>query len=305
MAIGMITNLQGDMRESLMSVLKDTSPLGGNWLVGNLGTSTALQTLHQWPTFSVARPTSVTGKAEGADGTVVDLTAPVKSSNYTSILARVVQVSGTDRAVSTSTNEDPLAFQKRIALKKLNADMEYALVNGAGPTAGTSGVASVMAGLIGVITTNYSARTSGTSWTVAQLEDMLQVSWDAVGTEFVANTLLVPMCIKRRISGFTTNVTNYVSETDKLYRNISTYEASTGVVTVVPHKDVAKTAGAVAIFAIRPELFRMAFLKGREPGWQEFGRTGDAEKGQYLTEMTMESLAEKACVYQVGFATEQ
>jgi hypothetical protein len=48
----------------------------------------------------------------------------------------------------------------------------------------------------------------------------------------------------------------------------------------------------------------MAFLKGREPAWQEFGRTGDAEKGQYITEMTMESLGEVACVYQSGFATE-
>jgi hypothetical protein len=304
MAIGMITNLQGDMRESLMSILKDTSPLGGNWCVGNFGTSTALQTYHQWPTFSVARPTSVTGKAEASDMAVADLTAPVKSGNYTSILARPVVVSGTDRAVATSTNEDPLAFQKRIALKKLNADMEFALINGAGPTAGTSGVASVMAGLIGVITTNYSALTSAVSFVAARLEDILQVSWDAVGNEFVANTLLVPICIKRKISGFTTNVTQYTTETDKLYRNISTYEASTGVVTVVPHKDVAKAAGTASVFAIRPDLFKMAFLKGREPAWQEVARTGDADKGQYITEMTLESLAEKACVYQKGFMIE-
>jgi hypothetical protein len=302
MAIGMTSLLQGDMRESLMSVLKDTSPLGGNWLTGNLATSTALQTYHQWPTFSVARPTSVTGKAEGADGTVVDLTAPVKSGNYTAILARVVQVSGTDRAVSTSTNEDPLAFQKRVALKKLNADMEYNLVNGSAAAVGTSGVAATMAGLAGVISTNYSARASGVSLSTTTLEDILQVSWDAVGNEYVANTLLVPMCIKRRISGFTTNVTNYVSETDKLYRNITTYEASTGVITIVPHKDVNHSAGnTTALFAIRPELFRIAFLKDRDPKWQEFGRTGDAEKGQYITEMTMESLAEKAGVYTTGF----
>jgi len=302
MAIGMTSLLQGDMRESLMSVLKDTSPLGGNWLVGNLATSKALQTYHQWPTFSVARPTSVTGKAEGADATVVDLTAPVKSGNYTAILARVVQVSGTDRAVSTSTNEDPMTFQKRVALKKLNADMEYNLVNGATAAVGTSGVAATMAGLAGVISTNFSARASGVSLSTTGLEDILQVSWDVVGSEFVANTLLVPMAIKRRISGFTTNVTNYVSETDKLYRNISTYEASTGVVTIVPHKDVNKTAGSVALFAFRPELFKMAFL--REPQYQELGRTGDAEKGQYITEFTLESSGEKHAVYQTGFRTD-
>jgi hypothetical protein len=45
-------------------------------------------------------------------------------------------------------------------------------------------------------------------------------------------------------------------------------------------------------------------LKGREPAWQEVARTGDADKGQYITEMTLESLAEKACVYQKGFMIE-
>jgi hypothetical protein len=300
MAIGMSSLLQGDMRESLLSVLKDASPLGGNWLVGNLGTDKALQTYHQWPTFNVARPTSVTGKAEGADAVIADLTAPVKSGNYTCILARVIQVTGTDRAVSTSTNEDPMTFQKRVRLKQLNADMEYNLVNGSTAAVGTSGVAATMAGLAGCISTNFSAAASGVSLSTTRLEDILQVSWDTVGSEFVANTMLVPMAIKRRISGFTTNVTNFASNTDSLYRNITTYEASTGVVTIVPHKDVVHGTGAnTAVFAIRPDLFKIAFL--REPLFQELGRTGDADKGQYLVEFTLESFAEKASVYQTGF----
>jgi hypothetical protein len=305
MAIGMSTYLQGDMRESLLSILKDVSPLGGNWLMGNLGTSTALQTLHQWPVFNLSRPTSVTFKAEGADLTVTDLTAPTKSSNSTAIVARPVQVTGTDRAVSVSTNEDPLAFQKRVALKLLNSDMEYVLINGAGASVGTSGVARQLAGLVGVISTNISARTSGTSFTVTELENLLQLSWDTVGSEYVANTLLVPMAIKRRISGFTTNITNFASDTNKLYRNISTYEASTGVVTVVPHKDVAKAAGSLAVFAINPSMYRVAYLKGREPAYMEIAKTGDADKGQYLTEFTLESLAERTSVKQTGFAIEQ
>lgn len=303
MAIGMQTYDQGDKRESLLSILKDTSPLGGNWLVGNLGTSTALQPLHQWTTYHVSRPTSVTPKAEGVDATVVDHTAPSKSQNYTAILHRVVQVTGSDQSVEPANGYDPMTFQKRVALSQLNADMEFSLLRGTGgPSAGLSGIARGMAGIDGVISTLITARASGTSFSTTELEDIFQDSWDQVGSEYVADTLLVTMSIKRKISGFTTNVTNYISETDKLYRNISSYEASTGVITIVPHKDMRNTAGTTTVYAIKKDMFRMAFLRNREPKWVPLAKTGDADKGMYITEFTLESLGEKHAVRRTGYA---
>lgn len=292
---------QGDMRESLLSILKDTSPLDGNYLVSKLGTSTALQPLHQWTVYHLSRPTSVTYRAEGADATVVDLSAPTKSNNYTAIISRVVQVTGTDQAVATANGENPLAFQKRQSLKLLSADMEYSLLNGAGPSAGVSGVARGMAGIDGVISTNVTARSSGTSMSVTELEDIVQESWDEVGASYVADTMLVTMGIKRKISGFTTNITNYVNETDKLFRNISVYEGSAGMVTIVPHKDVRNTAGTTTVYAIKPEMFRMAFLKGRQPKWESLAKSGDADKGHYITELTLESLGQRHAVKRTGY----
>jgi hypothetical protein len=293
---------QGDKRESLLSIMKDTSPLDGNYLVSKLGTSTALQPLHQWTVFHLSRPTSVTARIEGADATVVDHSAPTKSDNYTAILSRVVQVTGSDLAVSPANGENPLAFQKRQALRLLSADIEFALLNGtAAKNAGSSGVARQMLGIDGSISTNVTARSSGTSMSVTELEDIIQQSWDQVGASYVADTLLVTMGIKRKISGFTTNVTNYVNETDKLYRNISVYEGSSGMVTVVPHKDVRNTAGTVTVYAIKPDMFRMAFLKGRQPKWEALAKSGDADKGFYLTELTLESLGEKASVKRTGY----
>lgn len=292
---------QADKRESLLSILKDTSPLKGNWLVGNLGTSTATQPLHYWTTFSVARPTSVTTVAEGADATIVDHSVPQKSSNYTAILRRVVQVTGSDQAVEPAAGYDPMTFQKRVALSQLNADMEFMLLNGGGPSAGASGIARGAAGIDGVISTNVTARSSGTSFSTTELEDIFQESWDGVGSEYVADTLLVTMGIKRKISGFTTNITNYVNETDKLYRNVSTYEASTGVVTVVPHKDIRNTAGTTTVYAIKKDMFRMAFLRGREPKWVPIAKTGDADKGMYITELTLESLGQVTSVKRTGY----
>lgn len=294
---------QGDKRESLLSIMKDTSPLDGNYLVSKLGTSTALQPLHQWTVFHLDRPTSVTAKAEGFTPAAVDLTAPSKSDNYTAILHRVVQVTASDQAVSPANGENPWAFQKRQALRLLSADMEYSLLNGTGSkNAGSSGVARQMIGIDGAISTNVTARSSGTSMSITELEDIIQESWDAVGSSYVADTLLVTMGIKRKISGFTTSVTNYVNDTDKLYRNISVYEGSSGMVTVVPHKDVRNTAGTTTVYAIRPEMFRMAFLKGRQPKWEALAKTIDGDLGMYVTELTLESLGEKSSVKRSGYA---
>jgi hypothetical protein len=304
MAIGLITYQDASRRESLLSILKDVSPLGGNYLVENLGTSVARNTLHEWPTYYQSRPTTVSAVVEGADATVVDLTAPVRSNNITAIISDVVKVSGTERAVAVATNQDPYAFQKEKSLMRMNAKMEFALLNGtsSAKASGASGVARGMAGIDGVISTNVTALSSGTSLSVDIFENILQLSWNQVGNEYVADTIICPMGLKRKISSFTTNVTNYVNETDKLYRNISVYEASTGVVKIVPHKDVRNVSGSVTLYALRLDTFKMAFLENREPQFVELAKTGDYEFGQYITEMTLESYAEPASVKVTGFA---
>ena len=300
MPIGLITYDDQSRRESLLSILKDVSPLGGNYLVENLGTSVARNTLHQWPVYNQTRPTSVTNTIEGAEATVVDLTAPTKSDNITAIISEVVTVSGTERAVTVATNTDPLAFQKEKSLKRLSAKMEYSLVNGT-KASGASGVARQMAGIDSVISTNATALSSGTSLSVDRLEDLLQLSWNEVGQEYVADTILCPMGLKRKISTFTTNITNFVNETDRLYRNIAVFESNLGIVRIVPHKDVRNTAGSTTLYALRMDTYKMAFLEGREPQFQELAKGGDYDKGQYITEFTLESYAQRASVKATGF----
>lgn len=301
MPIGLGSYQDSSRREDLISLLKDISPLGGNYLYANLGSTEAKQTLHEWPVLHIARATSVTFKAEGATATVVDHTAPSRSNNITGILARVVQVTGTETEVATATNRDPMSHQKEIAMKQLVQDIEYALVNGA-YASGSSGVARGMAGLNGVISSFVTARASGTSMSVTELEDIMQSVWDNVDGGFVGKTLLVPMGVARKISGFTTNVTNYVNETDKVYRNIKTFQGSTGEVKIVPHKDVNKGAGTAHVYLINEDMYRVAYL--RKPAWKQLASTGDYELGQYITELTLESLAEKSSAKRTGYRVE-
>lgn len=293
------TYTDNSRREDLLSILRDVSPLGGNYLVGNLGTSVARNTLHEWVTYNQSRPTVVTFSVEGAEATYTSLSTPVRSNNITAILTETVRVSGTERAITTAINQDPFAFQKEKALMRMNAKMEFAVLNGA-YASGNASTARGMAGIDACISTNI-VNKSVASLSINGLEDVLQLSYDQVGMEYIADVVLVPMVLKRKISTFTTNITNYVNETDTLYRNISVYDSSFGQVRIIPHRDVKAASNSIHLYALRMDTFKIAFLEGRQPSFVELPATGDYSNGQYITEMTVESLAERASVKSYGW----
>ena len=294
-----------DKRESLLSILKDVSPNVDNYFVTNLKTApAATNTLHEWGTYNTARPTSFTAVIEGADPTYTDNTGPTRTANVTAIVSEPVMVSGTMQSISTITGEDPLAFQKSEALKRLKAKMEWATINGVLAT-GSSGVGRQLLGFDGMISTNVTGLASGASFTETELNNILQDSYDQVGSEYIADLLVCPMVIKRRVSSFNTLNTRVVSATDKkLDAEVRVYDAQVGqTVMIIPHKDVRAAAGTLTVYALREETWAHAFLKGREPEWQELAMTGDAKRGQYITEFTVVGFAQRASAKRTGYNT--
>jgi hypothetical protein len=305
MAFGLQSYDDGSRRESLLSILKDVSPNTDNYFVSNLGKApAATNTLHQWTTYYTARPTSNDDVIEGAEASYDDLGQPVKTENITAIKSAPVRVSGTERAISTATGEDPYAFQKGEALKRLKSKIEYSTINGS-KASGSSGVARGMTGFDGMISTNVTARASGTSFTETELNDIMQDSWDQVGAEYVADLLVTPMVIKRRIAGFTSNLTrNIDASTKKLTNEIRVYDSQVGqTVMIIPHKDVRKAAGTLTVYALREDTWKHSFLTGREPFWEELAKDGDRDNGQYLTEFTVVGYAQRASAKRTGYAT--
>jgi len=302
--ISVISYDDGSRRESLLSILRDVSPNTDNYFVSNLKkAANATNTLHEWVTFNTARPTSITFASEGAAASYSALTSPARTSNITAIVTRPVRVTGTERAIAVATGEDPYVFQKAEALKMLKADMEYAIVNGT-RVSGASGTARGMTGIDGCISTNLTARNSGTSFSEVEFNDIMQESWDAVGSAYVADLLVCPMVIKRRISGFTTNTRNIEAKEKRLTSEVQVYDSQVGKsVMIIPHKDVRSTAGTLTVYALREDTYAMSFLTGREPQWHELAEDGDRSNGQYLTEFTLVSYAQRASVKRTGYAT--
>jgi hypothetical protein len=300
---GLGTDNQLDDRESLLSILRDVSPNTDNYLTSNLGRAPdATNVLHSWPVYNTARPTSLTFTLEGADATYSDLDTPTLTNNYTAVITEPVLVTSSAKAVKVATGEDPLVFQKTQALKRLKAKMEWATINGTA-AAGGCGVARGFNGIALMISTGLTVRDTNTSFTEVELNDIMQDSWNQVGSEYIADILLCPMVISRRVSGFTANLTRMQDAKDKrLDSQVRVYGSQVGKdIMIIPHKDVRTANTSGHVFALREDLWKYSFLSGQEPRYEELAKTGLADKGQYVVEMTLVSFAQRASCHRVGY----
>lgn len=269
-------------------------------LVTLFGTSTAEQTYHQWLTFNVSRPTSNVARIEGADASYGDLTQPTRVGNITQIITKPIRVSRTERRVSVAGMSDPYIFQKAEGLRALKLDMEYAILNST-TASGSSGVARSMVGVDASITSVVTARNSGTSFSEQELNDMASDAWYTVNGDKVFDTVLCTMKIKQAIAGFSGNSTRYIDASERrLVKDILEYTSSAGAHVVLPHRDIRQSAGTVTVLGIREDAYKVAYLD--KPMFEELDKTGDADKGQWVTELTLEYQDQRSSLKRTGYA---
>ncbi len=305
MAFGKQTYSSSDeMRESLLSILKDVSPNEDNYFVSNLGVgSPATQKTHEWNLYYVDRASSVDPEVEGAETSYPDLTVETRSSNVTTILDAPVKLSRTRASIAMVSGEDAMGVEKERALKALKSEMEYATINGS-YAAGSSGVARQLTGIDGCISTNVTAWGSARSFTEKDLNDIIQTSWDKVGASYVIDVIACPVVIKRRVAGFGTNLTRTIpAEGKKLTQEVRVYDSEVGqTVKIIAHKDIRKTDGTLTVLGLREDHFEHSYLVNTgEPHWEDRAKSGDFEAGVYITEFTLVSYDERASVKTTGW----
>lgn len=307
MAVGKNTYTgASEMRESLLSIMKDVSPNEDNYFMSNLPKGpVATNTYTEWNTFYEARPTSVTASIEGGTTSYADLTAEGRTGNYTVIKDEPIRVSRTKASIAMVTGEDAVAKEKERGLKRLKANMEWLTINGT-LAAGSSGVARGMSGIDQCISTLVTGHASGQSFTEGILNDMVQDSWTQVGSDYVANMIAAPVVIKRRIASFGTNLTRNMNASEKrLTQEVRVYDSEVGpTVMVIAHKDIRAAAGTLTVYALNDQTFAHSFLvNSGEPHWEERAKDGDNVNGVYITEFTLASFAQRANVKRTGFST--
>lgn len=300
MPIGLITPMdQGktmieDVTSLITNVSYSTTPF-----LSSLAESQATNTLHSWLTDSYASSAD-NAQIEGNDMSFTDATVPSRSPNIVQLFQKDVRVSNTEQRVAHYGMADPYTYQLNKKLVEMARDMEKALV--AGTTAsGSSGVARRMNGAIALITTNKTARNSGTSLSETEFNDILQGIYDS-GTDISVDKAFTGASLKRVISGYTAGSTKFTnSDGNKLYNTFSVYESDFGVVTVYLEREVPTTAGNKGILLVDSSKWRIAYLTDGRPQHIPLATIGSAKRGMLEAEATLEALNEASSAYRVGY----
>lgn len=260
-----------------------------------IGESVANNTLHEWQTDTLD---SVGDNAfyENSDATVVDLDQPDRATNVVQMFRKVVSVSDTESAIPHYGMGDPFVYQTEKKMSALRRDMERAAIVGT-RASGSSGVARRMDGAIALISSNKTARTSGTSFAKSEFDALLKSIYDG-GTDATADLVLVGSYLKLVIDGFSTKVTQNAPAQE--YRDgwtTETYVSAFGTHNIVLSREVPSTG----VLAVDTSKWRKAYLVNRAPKMVALAKTGSSTKGMIEAEMTIEALNEKSSAYRSGY----
>jgi hypothetical protein len=291
-------------REDLTDVIYDISPTETP-LLNTLARTKATAVFHEWQTDSLAAATTANAAIEGADASSATLAPTSRLGNYTQIVQKTIQVSGTLDTVNKAGRKSEKAYQLAKASSELKRDIETILLSNQARSAGNSGAARKLGSMLSWLTTNVSkasdgdnpttigesVRTDGTlrTFTEQLLKDVIRGVFEAGGSPKV---LLVGPAVKQKVSTFAGIAEQrYMAPADApttIIGAADVYLSDFGSVSVVPDRFMR----ARDAFVLDPEYAAVAYL--RPFATNELAKTGDSEKTQILAELTLEMRNESA-----------
>lgn len=294
-------------REDLADVIYDISPQDTP-IMSSIGKGKATAVYHEWQTDALASANTANAAVEGADASAATLTPTTRIGNYTQIVQKTVQVSGTLESVDKAGRKSEKAYQLAKASAELKRDIEAIITANQGRDAGTSTTARKLGSLLSWIKTNtnkgsgttagtdpttigVSTRGDGTTRTFQEsmLKDVVQKVFTSGGTPTL---LVVPPALKQVVSGFqglaqhryNSNATAEIT----ILSGADLYQSDFGVLQLVPNRFM-RTRDALVL---DPEYASLNYLRPFQTN--DLARTGDSEKTQILAELTLEVKNEAA-----------
>jgi hypothetical protein len=289
------------IREDLQDVIYSISPTDTPFM-SSAAREAVKNTLHEWQTDALAAASTSNAVIEGDEATLDASVATVRVSNQTQIMDKTVVITGTQEAVDKAGRASELAYQIAKKSKELKRDIEATLLSNQAKVAGDSTTARKFGSISSWIAANDSfgdtgasptgngsdARTDGTqrALTEDQLKSVIKGTWNAGGSPSV---IMVGPFNKQKISGFTGGSTRFDASEDKtLYTSIDVYSSDFGDLEVVPNRFQRDRD----LFVLDMDYWSVGFL--RDFTMHELSKTGDSEKRQLLTELTLVSRNEGA-----------
>ena len=291
-------------REDLTDIIYDISPTETPFM-SSIGKTKATAVYHEWQTDSLAAATTANAAIEGADATSATLSPTVRLGNYTQIIQKTVQVSGTLDTVNKAGRKSEKAYQLAKASAELKRDLETILLANQGRSAGSSTIARKLGSILSWIKTNsdvgsggadpatigVSTRTDGTQRTFTEtlLKTVVSEVYVSGGSPKI---LMVGAAGKQKVSSFAGIAAQRYMAPGNTPTTIigaaDVYMSDFGTMSVVPNRFM-RTRDALVL---DPEYAALAYLRPFQTN--DLAKTGDSENTQLLAEVTLEVKNEAA-----------
>lgn len=306
------------MREDLSGVIHDISPTDTPML-SNMGRESCDHTKFEWQTDALAAAATNT-HLEGDDSAATAVTETTRLFNYTSIAKKVVQVSGTSKAMDFAgkNNKGELAYHMSRRAQELKRDMEKMICDNVAQVAGGSSTKRVSAGLPAWVASNYhtlgtssagtassgdgsdTATNGGTAnaITEAGIKTVLRECFDNGGSP---DTMVVGAFNKQAISALTQSVAPLRGDAGgkpaTVTAAVDIYVSDFGSVKVITDRFSRARDGWFMDF----DYWSICYLR---PFKQEsLAKTGDSEKRHLVVEWGLKSKNEKSSGFLADLST--
>lgn len=299
-------------REDLSDTIYMISPTETP-VVSKLPRVKATSTKHEWLTDALAAA-AANRKIEGDDKTAGTASPRVRIDNYCQISDKVIQVSGTSRAVNSAGMEDEMSWQIMKRGKELKRDIEMAVTQNQASSAGGAGTARSSASMESWLATNNtncgsadgSAGPSTSGWSSSGVlapgdnsqtgsinETLLKSVLQDIYTSGGEPTIMVAGAgTKQKLSTFSGIATQYRENSGVKQATIlsaaAVYVSDFGELRIVPDRFSRDRT----LLILDLEYWAIAEL--RPMARETLAKTGDSDKMMLITEWTLESRNEAA-----------
>jgi hypothetical protein len=270
-------NIEGQ-REDVEDIIYDISPTETPF-TSSIGSSTASAVLHQWQEDSLTAPAANNAR-EGADAADTAVAKTTVKTNRTQIFVKDVSVTGTAEKIGKYGRSSEMSYQIAKRGKELKRDIEHAFVGLEQAGADETG----SAGRLLTSATNQMDSGNITTSTGTLTETALLTGLQAVFTEGGnVNQIQVAPAKAVTVAGFATsgNTTRDFAESKRVVNAVDFYVSPFGESAVVTNRFIVGDT----VLLLDTDYWSRAVLRPMQT--INLATTGDSEKKQLLTELTL------------------
>ena len=293
------------IREDLSDVIYDISPEETPFYTA-CAKAKASNTLHEWQTDAL-RSSGDNAHIEGDDTIAEARTSTTRLTNRTQIFKNAVVIPGTDVGLNKAGRAREMAYQVLRIAKEQKLDIEKAMFANQAKVAGDATTARRMAGVPAWLTTNtnFQSGSSGadptgdgsnartddgtpTAFSQTKFDAVMQAIWVAGGKPDSVYLSAFQMNLALGFTGNNNQRSNITAEAEKVIKHMAVYVTPWGTVEFKPTRENRGRD----VFIMQDDMWAVGVLRATKN--EELAKTGDNEKRQVVTELTLVCRNEKS-----------